>query len=124
MNSFVSVSPELMAEQTVAVQVLTSVEPGPSPGLRYALGAPVPNPSARGTHFAFALAEPGVLDLAVYDVRGRRVRQLEHERRPAGRYTMDFDGRDDQGTPLAAGVYFVRLSVNDFRSSQRVLVMR
>lgn len=115
-------APELMAEETVAVNVLTGVDP--TPGLRYALGTPAPNPVAHGTSFEFALAAPGVVDLAVFDVRGRKVRTLEDERRPAGRYTMHFDGRDDHGVALAAGVYFIRLASRDYESTQRVSIVR
>ena len=117
-------APELMAEQTIAVDVVTSVEPETGRGLRYALGTPFPNPAAQGTHFDFVLAEPGVVDLAVYDVRGRKVRSLESERRPAGRYTMQFDGKDDRGVALAAGAYFIRLRSKAFEATQRVLVVR
>ena len=116
-------APELMAEQTVAVQVITSVEPGESE-FRYGLGRVAPNPFGGQTTFEFGLAAPGVVDLAVFDVRGRRVRQLEDELRPAGRYTMQWNGRDENGQSLAAGVYFLRLQANEFVASQRVVLVR
>ena len=68
--------------------------------------------------------QPGRVQLEVYDVRGRRVRVLEDEIRPAGRFTMHWDGRDDRGESLAAGVYFVRYRANDFQASQRMVLMR
>lgn len=114
-------APEIMAEQTIDLQIVTSVEP--TPALATTLGRSAPNPFGSRTSFAFSLGSPSRVDLAVYDVRGRRVRQLEDELRPAGRYTMHWDGRDDRGNALANGVYFVRLQTADFEGSQRVLLV-
>ena len=115
-------APELMAEATIAVDVITSVEP--EPRIATALGRLAPNPFTARASFDFALGVPGRVDLAVYDARGRRVRRLEDEMRPAGRYTMHWDGRDDRGNRLANGVYFVRLRTPGFEASERVVLVR
>jgi hypothetical protein len=117
-------APALMAEATVDVQISTSVDPPANGGFQYSLGRMAPNPFGGRTSFEFGLAVPGRVDLAVYDARGRRVRQLEDEMRPAGRYTMHWDGRDDGGRALAAGVYFVRLHANDYVASKRVTLVQ
>ena len=117
-------APALMAEATVDVQISTSVDPPANGGFQYSLGRMAPNPFGGRTSFEFGLAVPGRVDLAVYDARGRRVRQLEDEMRPAGRYTMHWDGRDDGGRALAAGVYFVRLQANDYVASKRVTLVQ
>lgn len=116
-------APNLMAEKTVTVEVVTAVGDDESK-LSYALGRTAPNPFGNRTSFEFALPQPGHVQLEVYDVRGRRVRVLENEIRPAGRFVMHWDGRDDRGSELAAGVYFVRYRANEFETSQRMVLVR
>jgi len=69
----------------------------------------MPNPFASTTTLAFALAQAGPVDLALYAVDGRRVRTLAKGVRETGEYTETWDGRDDNGAPVAAGVYYARL---------------
>jgi len=65
-----------------------------------------PNPFNPITRFELDLPRVGHLFLRVYDVRGQLVRVLVDEERPAGRQTVQWDGRDDRGRTLASGVYF------------------
>jgi subtilisin family serine protease len=76
---------------------------------RLTLAANVPNPFNPATLIPFTLPAAGAVDLSVFDARGRRVRTLLHERRPAGAFSTVFDGRDDAGSRLGSGVYQVRL---------------
>ena len=49
------------------------------------------------------------VDLEIYDLRGRRAAVLFHGKLAGGqRYGFTWDGRDDRGRNLAAGVYFCR----------------
>jgi len=68
-----------------------------------------PNPFFGGSGVSFTLAERGVVDLAVYDLGGRRVKTLGSGDMAAGIHRFDWSGADDHGRPVAAGVYFVRL---------------
>jgi hypothetical protein len=69
-----------------------------------------PNPFKSRTSIAFSLEAPGLTALEILDVRGRRVRLLDQRIRPAGDHAFHWDGRDDRGSRLPEGVYFVRLS--------------
>jgi hypothetical protein len=68
-----------------------------------------PNPFRESTRFAFELRFPGRVRLDVIDVAGRRVRALEDGVRGGGSHAIEWDGRDESGRPVAAGVYFFRL---------------
>jgi hypothetical protein len=81
-----------------------------------ALDAPYPNPfnpSRSGAlTLAFALPEPGLARLAVYDVTGRRVAVAADGTHAAGRHTLTWDGIGVAGA-LPSGVYVLRLEVGD-----------
>lgn len=89
--------------------------------LSFGLAAPVPNPSAGSSRVRFTLGEPGRVTLALFDLAGARVRTLIDEERRAGRYDRIWDGRDDLGHRMPAGMYFMRLEQGG-RRSQRTIV--
>lgn len=85
--------------------------PGPMPG---APGANValsirPNPSG-APRLVFVLPRTAAVDLAVFDVAGRRVRTLARGMFGAGTHERAWDGADDAGRPAGAGLYFFRLA--------------
>ena len=79
---------------------------------RTALAPAVPNPFRDMTAIAFGLATRGPVEVAVYSVDGRRVRTLLRESREAGEYRLVWDGRNDQGSAVSPGVYFVRMAAD------------
>lgn len=73
------------------------------------LAAPSPNPSRGTAVLSFSLPAAGPVQLEIHDVSGRRVRSLDQGTLAAGRYERHWDGRDESGAAVAAGVYFARL---------------
>ena len=106
--------------------VPTGVDDGPfvlSTGPAY-LQMPRPNPFASSTEIEFVLERPGLADVSVYDVGGRRVARLVNESYPAGAHRVAWAGRDDDGGALPSGVYFVRLQVGDLSSVRKILLAK
>ncbi len=85
-----------------------------------------PNPlraRAGNASVAFELPFSSHVDVRVHDVSGRLVRGLSHGFRQAGRHTVSWAARDDQGSRVAAGVYFVRIEAAGRRGASRVVVL-
>lgn len=83
-----------------------------------------PNPVRESTRFRIRLPG-GSGDLAVYDVRGQLVRGLFHGPASDGAKVVGWNGRDERGAPVAAGVYFVALRVDGRPArTERVVVVR
>ncbi len=79
-------------------------------------GAAWPNPVRAATTLRFALAAGArELRLDIFAASGRRVRSIARSGQPAGELALVWDGRDDAGRPLAAGLYFTRLSADGQR---------
>jgi len=74
------------------------------------LGAPFPNPFGSGTRIDLALPTASDVTITVHDVSGREVRGIRLRGLGAGAHTQVWDGRDDRGRPVPAGVYFLRVS--------------
>ncbi|MGQ0720944.1 MAG: FlgD immunoglobulin-like domain containing protein [Candidatus Eiseniibacteriota bacterium] len=107
--------PNFAGFQDVSVGVTEQLPERPSALLRAA-----PNPFRSGVTLRFALQEPADARLEIYDVAGRQVRSLYWSGR-AGEQTVDWDGRDEAGGAVAAGVYFVRLTTGTQHLSAKVL---
>jgi len=85
----------------------------------------VPNPFRASTRVVFELARPeSEARLAVYDLAGRRVRELWTGATPAGRHSVSWDGRDGRGARVAAGVYLVRLESSSGPTTRKVTLLR
>ena len=82
-----------------------------------------PNPFNSATQIRFELARAGKVDLAVWDVLGRRVKTLVTSPLPAGMHQITWDGRADDGGVVATGVYWVRLQTPDAQTSTRPITL-
>ena len=71
-----------------------------------------PNPFNPATSLRYHLARPAQVELGVYDVAGRRVAELVNEKQAAGMQEARWDGRDQQGRAVGAGIYFARLAAD------------
>lgn len=80
------------------------------------------NPS-RGaqTTLRFGLAASGRANLALYDASGRRVRTLVGGTLEAGEHSAQWDGRDEGGHEVAAGLYFARLEAGGNARTVRIV---
>ncbi|MBK7366498.1 MAG: T9SS type A sorting domain-containing protein [Candidatus Eisenbacteria bacterium] len=83
------------------------------------MSAARPNPSAGRATFAVALPALGDVDLAIYDLAGRRVATLWRGTLAAGEREFAWDG-----THAKSGVYFARLVVDGEVRSTRVVLRR
>jgi flagellar hook assembly protein FlgD len=57
-------------------------------------------------------------------VRGARVRTLVDTHQPAGRYRVEWDGRDNAGTPVGSGIYFYRLATSHFSGTRKMILLK
>ena len=92
------------------------------PGL--SLSPARPNPVRAGTRIAFSLPTAGAARIDLFDVQGRRVRGLLDGTTAAGPGEVVWDGSDDSGRALPAGVYWARLSSAAGTISQKVTKLR
>jgi hypothetical protein len=89
-----------------------------------ALSRAYPNPAASSTRIIFNVSCMGMVRLAVFDLSGRTVRNLVDGPRSAGEHTVTWDGRNDAGAPVAAGVYFYRLSTPGRSEGHKIVISR
>ena len=89
----------------------------------FALRVVSANPSPVGAAFALTLPRDTDADVAVYDVRGARVRTIARGMRPAGVHALAWDGASDAGGRAGAGVYFVQARSGADLATRRIVVL-
>jgi hypothetical protein len=116
-------TPVVMAQQNVGVTVIPTDASDASARIPAGMSE-TPNPFYESTRIVFYVPRKSPVSVAVFDVRGRRVRTLVASTHEAGRHETTWLGRDDQGRELGSGVYFVRYETNGRVITRRVLRVR
>ncbi|MCB9512776.1 MAG: T9SS type A sorting domain-containing protein [Candidatus Latescibacteria bacterium] len=104
---------------------LTPVEEAPvTLPTQVALRGNFPNPFNPKTSIRFELPATAQVELAVYDVKGRRVATLVDGTLIAGPHVVEWQGREASGAQATSGVYFARLKVGDEVLTRKMLLLK
>jgi hypothetical protein len=90
----------------------------------FALLINYPNPFNSNTVIPFVMSQRGYVRLSIFDILGREVALVFDDARPAGEFSVHWDGRDTDGQPVSSGVYFTRLTVDGVSQSRKMLLLK
>ena len=99
----------------------SQVLPGPA---RLDLSGNRPNPFSAETRFTLQLVEATEVVVGIYDLRGRAVATVFRGHLPPGPQEFRWDGRGDDGSPAANGVYFYRVAAGGRTLARKLILMR
>lgn len=99
---------------TIGVNQISSVIPE-----RFSLSQNYPNPFNPITKIKYSITSNVSVKLIVYDVLGRKVKELINEKQSPGIYEVTFDG-----TNFSSGVYFFKLEAGNFSDVKRMLLIK
>jgi len=116
-------SPQVLPTDAVNFVVPTGVGDTPVRGARIAVKA-VPNPFNPQTSIVFEMPSRGDVQVEIFDVRGRSVRSLHRGVLDAGEHAQIWDGRADDGRPVASGVYFARVQTKGLAAAARLVLVK
>ena len=108
-----------MMRQFEVVTAVGIADPSPAVGLSLAQNRP--NPFGARTEISFDLPREARVNLRIFDIAGRLVRRLENGALPARAHTITWDGRNDLGVQVNAGIYIVRLQVDSAVVTRRMV---
>ena len=100
---------------------MNSIEQLPT---EFALHSPFPNPFNPITSISYDVAESGEVNLAVHDLNGRLIRTLHQGESNRGKYSVVWDAKDEKGTPVSTGIYFIKLTTSSLIKTQKVLFLK
>ncbi len=116
----------IRADAIFLVEPFTGVEYQVNPTLpeKYDLLQNFPNPFNPTTQIHFALPSSGFVTLQVFDVLGRLVRTLVSANYRAGNFSVSWDGKNSDGHNVTTGVYLYRVTVNNFVSTKKMILLK
>ena len=91
--------------------------------VRYGLLQNEPNPVIESTKISFNLHETAKVELNIYNLKGQLVKSLYSG--VASSKTLDWNGKDENGNELKAGVYLYKLLVNGkIEETKKLILMK
>ena len=83
-----------------------------------------PNPFNPSTTIEFELGNDEIVDISVFNSRGEHVRTIHSGALNAGIHRSTWDGKNDNGLDVSAGLYFARISSIDEHAGVKMLLIR
>ena len=80
-----------------------------------------PNPFNPITTIRYDLPEDGPGSIIIYDLMGREIKTLVKQVAAPGRYSVNWNGRNEWGKQIASGMYFYRMETPKFQSVKTLI---
>ncbi|MFQ5500500.1 MAG: FlgD immunoglobulin-like domain containing protein, partial [Candidatus Zixiibacteriota bacterium] len=112
-------SGKVTVHDALDVQTVNSAIPA-----RFSLDQNYPNPFNPTTRIGFELPRRSHVRLSVLNILGQHVRALVDEQLPAASYSVDWDGKSQDGPPVASGVYFYRIEADKWVQTRKMLLLK
>lgn len=93
-------------------------------GLSTVLHPPRPNPFNPQTKLRFMLKKAGIVDLEVFDLKGKLVKVLASRVYSAGEHELTWSGCDGRGREVASGVYLAKMTTMHYFQTHRLVLVR
>ncbi|MCF7911194.1 MAG: T9SS type A sorting domain-containing protein [Candidatus Cloacimonetes bacterium] len=88
------------------------------------LRANYPNPFNPETMFSFSLPQAAEIELAVYNIKGAKVKTIVACYLQVGSYDRVWNGRDENNNQVSSGVYFYKLKSKRHTTTKKCVLMK
>ncbi len=92
--------------------------------LVFALYRNKPNPFTGKTEIRYQIPKRATVNLQVFDIIGRSVVTLLDGVQKPGYYSIQYRGTDKNNSPLPSGVYFLLMKADEFKASQKMVLLQ
>ena len=83
-----------------------------------------PNPFNPSTTIEFTLPEADFTTFTIYNMAGQKICELASELMTAGTHRLQWDGKDNSGGSVSAGIYIARLKAGDITSTGKLVLVK
>ncbi|MFH1314054.1 MAG: FlgD immunoglobulin-like domain containing protein [Candidatus Eisenbacteria bacterium] len=90
----------------------------------FALKGNTPNPFSQATVIHYDVPRTASVMLTIYNIQGQAVRTLVSGVKEPGTHSTEWNGRDNQGRVVAAGIYFCELKSESFATTHKMMISR
>jgi hypothetical protein len=90
----------------------------------FALHQNYPNPFNAGTTIAYELPQAADVTIEIINVLGQTVATVLNGRESAGVHTVQWNGTDSHGSPVASGIYIYRMTAGSFVTERKLVLLK
>ena len=101
----------------------TSSDPVLAPA-RAELAQNYPNPFNPSTNISYNLSQAGKIKLEVFNVKGQKIKTLVNEYQDAGKYNVNWQGKDELNRNAASGVYLYQLTTGEYTITRKMILLK
>jgi hypothetical protein len=83
-----------------------------------------PNPFNPETTIKYDLFSDTQVNIQIFDIQGKRIRSLLDEYQTSGIQSIRWDGKNDSGSPVPSGVYFLHVTAGSETVSKRIVMTK
>ena len=83
-----------------------------------------PNPFNPVTTLRYQLPEDAMVNITIYDMMGRQVSTLVSSQQSTGYKSVQWNGTNDAGSPVSAGLYLYRIQAGEFRQTRKMVLLQ
>lgn len=83
-----------------------------------------PNPFNPETRIDFQLSSLNNVKIKIYNALGQKINSLVNKKLPAGKYSVNWDGKDYSAKNVSSGVYIYQLTIGNVTSSKKMMLLR
>jgi hypothetical protein len=88
------------------------------------LGNAYPNPFNPQTKIKYSVPRKSRVDLYIHDLSGKRIKTLFLGQRSTGSHIVNWDGKNNVGKPVSAGLYFYTLDTPSNRQTKKLMLIK
>ena len=90
----------------------------------FALHQNYPNPFNPTTQIKYDLPEDVLVNITIYDIMGRSIRLLVNSNQTAGYRSIRWDGTNNLGEGVSAGMYIYTIQTGEFRQARKMVLLK
>ena len=83
-----------------------------------------PNPFNPTTKIRYGIPHSSLVEIIIYDIIGREVSVLSNTQQEAGHHNLSWDGTNELGAMVSAGIYFCVIQAGDFRQTKKMVLLK
>jgi len=88
------------------------------------LNSNYPNPFNPTTTISYSISEPIFVNIAIYNVKGAKVKNLVDGDKEAGFHSVVWDGKDHNGKKVASGIYLYRFNTSEVVQIKKMMLIK
>ncbi len=84
-----------------------------------------PNPFKTNTMINFSIKEIGFIELKIYDIKGRLIKQVINQKMKGGEHNVTWNGRDENNQCCSSGIYLMNLKIDGVsKKVEKIIILR